>query len=277
MRRPAAVGGPGRRSAGRRPLATTVALLAVVSAAACGAPGAPTTQGAPGALARIRQSVARTEATGTAHLVVASATSSSAGPGSDQHITSVGDIRFAGPDLSLTTTIRSVPSPAGSGPVPTHASTPASTTLSVHIGRHLYLGSPPPGSTWTETTTRAPYPYLGAVTTQVLEHTDGPVTVVGHRSVDGSTTTEYLVPVPASVQTIRETDAHNRPFDGHVRFAPFALSVWLDRAGRIVGTSGVVVASTSQRAGTVRDVTTTTLSAFGEPVHILAPTGIVHN
>ncbi|HEX7443564.1 MAG TPA: hypothetical protein VF320_06740 [Acidimicrobiales bacterium] len=273
MRRPAAVGGPDRRSAGRLPLLTGIALLTVVGAAACGAPGAPTTQGPPGALARIRQSVARTEAAGTAHLVLDSDTSSSTGPGPAQHITAVGDIRFAGPDLSLTTTIRSVPSPAGSSPVPTRAST----TLSVHIGRHLYLGSPPPGSTWTETTTHAPYPYLGAVTTQVLEHTDGPVTVVGHRLVDGSTTTEYLVPVPASVQTIRESDAHNRPFDGHVRSAPFALSVWLDRAGRIVRTSGVVVASTSQRPGTVRDVATTTLSAFGEPVHIVAPTGIVHN
>jgi len=220
----------------------------------------------------MRQSVARTEAAGTAHFVADSDTSSSTGREPAQRITAVGDIRFAGPDLSLTTTIRSVPPPSGSST----ASATASTTLAIYLGRHLYLGFPPPRSTWTETTVPTPYPYLGAVTTQVLQHTNGPVTVVGHRQVDGRATTEYHVPVPASVQTNHESDAHNRPFDGHISFAPFVLFVWLDSAGRIVRTSATVVASTSQRPGTVREVATTTLSAFGEPVHVVAPTGVVH-
>ncbi len=243
--------------------------MPILLVAACGGPGSSAPTSVPLALARIRQAVARTEAAGTAHLVETSDTRSALGATSAQPITEValtvvGDIRFAGPDLSLTTTSRSVL------PAQTSNTVGTSSSLTIYVGRHLYLGIPP-GPQWAEAPYRTPYAYLGAVTTRTLETARGPVTDVGSREVDGQPATGYLVPVPSSVGTVPLTDSHNQPYTERFTFAPFTLSVWLDGTGRIVRTSGTVVVTSSKDAGTVREETTTILSAFGEPVHIVAP------
>jgi hypothetical protein len=271
VRRPAAVGA-GRHRRSSRSCTRSVgiaALLLVAPLAACSASETATPPGSPDALARIHRSVARTEAAGTAHLDSSSDLTAATSKEPERRITSVGDIRFAGPDLSITTTIQSLPSSIGART--------STTSQAIYLGRHVFFGSPPPDSTWTETTPHAPYPFVGAVTTQLLEHTEGPVTVVGHGQVDGKAATEYHVPVPASTQAIHESDSHNRPFTGHVHFAHFVAAVWLDGNGRIVRTSATVVATSSQNRGAVRQSSTTTLSAFGEPVHIVAPSVVVHN
>jgi hypothetical protein len=244
-------------------------LLSAVGLTACGASGSPSAHGSAAALTRIRQSVARTEAAGTAHLAGGSSVSSTGHRGPTQQILVEGDIRFAGPDLSVTTTIRNTPSSS--------VVRRTSTGQSIYLGRHVYLGWSGPPATWTEVPFHAPYAYLGVVPTRTLETTTGPVTVGGSQIVDGATATEYSVPVPASVQAIRESDARNRPYEAHVHYAPFTLTVWLDGAGRIVRTSGTVVSSMAGTPGTVHQSTTTTLSAFGEPVHIVAPAVVVHH
>ena len=120
--------------------------MPILLVAACGGPGSSAPTSVPLALARIRQAVARTEAAGTAHLVETSDTRSALGATSAQPITEValtvvGDIRFAGPDLSLTTTSRSVL------PAQTSNTVGTSSSLTIYVGRHLYLGIPP-GTQW---------------------------------------------------------------------------------------------------------------------------------
>jgi hypothetical protein len=141
----------------------------------------------------------------------------------------------------------------------------------VWIGAHLYQGTPP-GPVWTELPVRTPYAYLGAVPTHFLETAPGPVTDAGHREIDGRATTEYLVPVPSTERNVPLSDSSNHSYTARFTTAPFTLAVWLDGAGRIVRTSGSVVITSPRPTGTVRQTTTVTLSAFGEPVHIVAPT-----
>ena len=82
--------------------------------------------------------------------------------------------------------------------------------------------------------------------------------------------------MPRSVHDVPLTDSSNHPYTARFVTAPFTLAVWLDGGGRIVRTSGTVVVSTSGQRGTVHQSTTTTLSAFGEPVHIVAPSVVIH-
>ena len=272
MRRPAAVGSYCGRASRSRTRTSIVALVFVASLAACSISGTSAAPGSPATLARIHQSVARTEAAGTAHLATSSEVTSATANEPAQLITSVGDIQFAGPDLSITNTIQSVPRSESSSTT----SSKATTSQGIYLGRHLFIGSQSPDPTWIETTLHAPYPYLGAVTTQLLEHTSGPVTVVGHGRIDGKAATEYHLPVPASDQSISESDSHNRTFTGHFHSAPFVATIWLNSDGRIVRTSATVVTTASQNRAIVRQSSTATLSAFGELVHIVAPAVVVH-
>ena len=77
--------------------------------------------------------------------------------------------------------------------------------------------------------------------------------------------------MPRSVQSVPLSDSHNHSYTARFTTAPFTLAVWLDGAGRIVRTSGTDVTTSSRPAGRAPGTTTVTLSAFGEPVHIVAP------
>ena len=257
--------------------------LSAAALAACSSSGTMAPPGSAAALARVRQAVARTEDAGTAHLVQYTVTRSTLGgtstqPVSEDSFAVVGDIRFAGPDLSLTITSRSaLPSSASSSssssstaPGTPSTTTSTSSSQSVYLGRHLYEGVPP-GPVWTDEGARAPYAYLGAVPTRYLETVQGPVTVAGHRQIGGRPTTEYLVPVPRSEHDVPLTDSSNHSYTARFTTAPFTLAAWLDDAGRIIRTSGSEVITSSRPAGTVRETATTTLSAFGGYVHIAAP------
>ena len=239
------------------------AVLLALVLAACGSPSASKASGSDAALLRIKNAVERTEAAGTAHLVTDSVTktASSQGSGSksqQSHLTTVGDIEFAGPDLALSTTTQS-------------GSTSPSGATAIYVGKHLYLNASPPGGPWVKEPYREPYPYLGAVQAEALTAATGPVTVVGTRDLDGRTTTEYSIPMPGSTTTEPLTNDNNQPYTEEIRIAPFVLSVLLDADGRIVRTQATLVATVSGTPHAAVEQTTTNLSDFGEAVHIAAP------
>lgn len=232
--------------------------------ASCGSSSATSGAVSSTALQRIHAAVGLTEAAGSAHLVTVAETSgpsspSSSAPGAADHITSVGDIKFDGPDLKLTNTVQS-----GS------TSTSQSTTA-VYIGKTIYMmvSSDPPK--WVQTPYHQRYAYLGAVQTTALTTTTGPVTVVGTGTVDGQPATSYSVPMPGSTKTVALTNSMNQPYQEQFRIAPFVLSVWLDHAGRIVRTQATQQTTLSQGSQIVIEHSTTTLSDFGEAVRISAP------
>ncbi len=203
------IGGPGS------------APLVVLLVAACRSTTASKSPGSEAALARIKSAVRLTEDAGTAHLAIDSDGQATFGRPSAakkqaDHLTVVGDIRFAGPDLSLTNKAQT-----GNVPAPTRS-------MSIYIGKDLYLSASLSPSRWVRGTNRQPYAYLGAVTTKALTTTKGPVTVVGVRSVDGQPATEYLVPIPGAVQTLALTNSNNQPYNEQITMAPFIASVWLD-------------------------------------------------
>jgi hypothetical protein len=242
-----------------------VAVLVVVAVFLVGC-GSATASDRSDAVARgrITAAVGRTEASGSAHLVTVSDTSGTASAGSPTsgvatHLLSEGDIRFAGPDLALTTTVRS----GGAA-----ASPP---TTAVYVGRHLYLSAGPGPDAWVRATYRRPYPYLGAVQASALATTTGPVRTAGSGRVDGEPATRYLVQMPGSSDTIALTNSRNQPYDAQLHIAPFVLTVWLDRAGRIVRTQATQTVTYSRSTRVVVERSETTLSDFGEPVEISAP------
>lgn len=236
-------------------------LLLALLVAACGSSTASNSRGSDAALLRVQNAVQRTEAAGTAHLVTNSIDSGK-GSNSVTHLTIVGDIRFAGPDLSLTTTVQSP------------NSSPARPETQVCIGTNLYIGISSNPDSWVRGTCHQPYAYLGAVPTKALTTTQGPVTVVGVRQVDGERATEYLVPMPGSTQSVAATNSNNQPYKIRVSAKPFVLSLWLDAAGRIVQTQATVTTTSSRQGGSSVERTTTTLSDFGKVVHIVAPTHV---
>lgn len=235
--------------------------------AGCGSAASTNSSGSSSALRRINAAVGLTEATGSAHLVTSSDTSgpSSAGSSANDaaiHLTSVGDIRFAGPDLRLTTTAQS----GRSAP---------STSTAIYVGNYLYINESSDQHGWVRAPYRQTYPYLGAVQTTALTTTTGPVTAVGSDDVDGQPSTKYLVPMPGSMKTSSLTNSKNQPYDEHINTAPFVLSVWLDRAGRIVRTQATQKVTISPASRVAVETSTTTLSDFGETIQISAPTNLV--
>jgi hypothetical protein len=235
-----------------------VALLLALLLAACGSSNISNSASSDAALMRIRNAVQRTEAAGTAHLVTDSL-DSGVGSSSANHLTIVGDIRFAGPDLSLTSTVQ------------TQNSSASPPEMQVCIGTSLYLNASSNPGDWVRGTCHQPYAYLGVVPTKALMATEGPVTEVRVQEQDGERTTEYMVPIPASVQSVAATHSNNQPYKIRISVAPFVLSVWLDGAGRIVRTQGTLRATSSRKSGSSVQRTTTTLSDFGKVVHIVAP------
>ncbi len=239
-------------------------LMAATMLAACGSANTSKSPGSPAALARIRGAVLRTESAGSAHFVTTSDTSATFVQGSatktqSDHIAVVGDLRFPGPDVSLTSDVR------------TGVSSASPPVKQIDIGTTTYLNTSPSTSSWVRGTLHHPYPYLGAVETKVLETTEGPVSTAGTRAVGGQSTTEYLVAVPASTSKTELTNSKNQPYDVEIKTAPFVLSVWLDRAGRIVRTQATMTVTQSRSAGSAVQSITTTLSDFGEAVQIVAP------
>jgi len=124
---------------------------------------------------------------------------------------------------------------------------------------------------WVRTPYHQSYAYLGAVQTTALTTTTGPVTVVGTGEVEGQLATKYLVPIPGSSETVSLTNSKNQPYHEQFRIAPFVLSVWLDRADRIVRTQATQETTSSQASHVVVENSTTTFSDFGEGVQINAP------
>jgi hypothetical protein len=235
--------------------------------AGCGSAASTNSSGSSNALRRINAAVGLTEAAGSAHLVTISDTSgkSSAGSSANEvasHLTSVGDIRFAGPDLKLTTTAQS-------------GSSATSTGTAIYVGSYLYIAGSSDQHGWVRAPYHQTYPYLGAVQTTALTTTTGPVTAVGSEDVNGQPATKYLVPIPGSTKTIALTNSKNQPYNEHIDTAPFVLSVWLDRAGRIVRTQATQKVTISQASRFAVEKSTTTLSDFGEAIQISAPTNLV--
>jgi hypothetical protein len=248
---------------GKRGVVGITALVGLLLAS-CGSSSATNSSGSSTALQRIHAAVGLTEAAGSAHLVTVADTSGPSSPGSSaagaaDHITSVGDIKFDGPDLKLTNTVQS-----GS------TSTSQSTTA-IYIGNTIYMNVSSDPRNWVRTPYHQSYAYLGAVQTTALTTTTGPVTVVGTGKVDGQPATNYLVPIPGSTKTVALTNSMNQPYHEQFRIAPFILSAWLDRAGRIVRTQATQETSSSQGSQVVVEHSTTTLSDFGEVVQINAP------
>jgi len=239
------------------------AVLVGVLLAGCGSSSA-TDAGSSSALRSINSAVRRTEDAGSAHFVTVSEASGPSSTGSStartaSRITSVGDITFDGPDLRITSTVQS------------GATATSHSTTAISIGGNLYmsLASDPTG--WVRSPYHQAYPYLGAVQASALTTTTGPVTVAGAGVVDGQPATRYLVPIRGSTRTVALSNDENQPYHGRFRIAPFVLSVWLDRAGRIVRTQATQVTSSSVRSQVVVEQSTTTLSNFGEAVRISAP------
>ncbi len=249
----------------KKSVALGIGALAVL-VAGCGSSAAVHGSGSADALRRIHAAVGRTEAAGSAQLV--SITDSHGGSGGvasrstagqAYHLASIGHISFAGPDLVVT---RTVTSANGTSP----------TTSAIYLGNTLYLNSSSRPGGWVRTNVHQGYAYLGPVQTSALTTTTGPVTVAGSGVVGGQPATKYLVPIPASTQTVPLTSSKNQPYDDIIHIAPFVLSVWLDRAGRIVRTQATQVATSPQSPKGVVESSTTTLSDFGVPVQITAPT-----
>ena len=235
--------------------------------ASCGSSASTNSSGSSAALRRINAAVGLTEAAGSAHLVTLSDTSGLSPAGSSAsdaaiRLTSMGDIRFSGPDLKLTTTAQS-------------GSSPTSTSKAIYVGRYLYINGSSDQPGWVRAPYHQTYPYLGAVQTTALTTTTGQVTAVGSEDVNGQPATKYLVPIPGSTKTIALTNSKNQPYDEHLHTAPFVLSVWLDRAGRIVRTEATQKVTISQASRVAVEKSTTTLSNFGEAIQISAPTNLV--
>jgi hypothetical protein len=244
-----------------------ISALAGLLLAGCGSAASTTSPGSSNALRRINAAVGLTEAAGTAHLVTISDTTGRSPAGSSanvaaSHLTSVGAIRFAGPDLTLTTTAQT-------------GRSAISTTRSIYVGSYLYINVSSDLHGWVRAPYHQTYPYLGAVQTTALTTTTGPVTVVGSENVNGQSATQYLVPIPGSTKTIPLTNSKNQPYNEHLNTAPFVLSVWLDRAGRIVRTQATQKVTISQAPRIAVETSTTTLSDFGEVIQISAPTNLV--
>ena len=264
---------PGSRTVTRTVLVMRKRSVMAISAlvglllAGCGSAPSTTNSGSSAALRRINAAVGLTEAAGSAHLVTISDTSGLSSAGSSANdaaiqLASVGDIRFAGPDLKLTTTAQS-------------GSSAPSTSTAIYVGNYLYLTGTSDQHGWVRAPYHQTYPYLGAVQTTVLTTSTGPVTAVGSEDVNGQPATKYRVPIPSSTKTIALTNSKNQPYQEHINTAPFILSVWLDRAGRIVHTQATQKVTISQKSRVAVGKSTTTLSDFGEAIQISAPTNVV--
>jgi hypothetical protein len=229
-------------------------LLALAGIAAAPSVGAAGPQSALLPLSRIHRSVGLTEAAGSAHFSeITQFLEGSFPPSADW---SVGDLTFPGPDVTMTVWGESGGVQVGPP------------TAEIIVGDEFYVNpSFPPSGTWISGPAPEPYPFLGPVNSDDLEHVRGPVRTIGPETVDGGTTTEYAVHLPGRHKTIR-LDKHTL----HMTARPFELELWLDPSGRIVQTAAHEVL---QEGGlTIQDWDAETLSDFGEPVTITPPPSV---
>ncbi|MGD0313498.1 MAG: hypothetical protein ABSC90_13675 [Acidimicrobiales bacterium] len=119
---------------------------------------------------------------------------------------------------------------------------------------------------WARGWTSQPYSYLGMVQPRILSTVEGPVNVVRSSVVNGQRATEYSVPMPAMRESLGTIGT--KPLSVGVK--PFRFNVWLNQKGRIVLTESKQVVTSGSLTFTA--ATVVTLSKFGEPVHIVAPT-----
>lgn len=232
-----------------------VALAVAVLLTGCGSAATSTVVGGASApLTRIRASVPRTEAAATAQTASTAVLASPEGS-----VSSTGDLRFAGPDVSLVNAV-------------SVRSGPPIRSAQILIGKTLYVryltptGSPP---AWSQGTAPQVYSYLGIVQPTALTGFRGQVRVVGDTVVGGTPVTEYALSLPAAVEVLGAAGSSTKA----IRTRPFGLDLWLNRAGQIVRTRATQVAVGPGR--TVTSTTTVTLSRFGEPVSIDPPTDVV--
>jgi hypothetical protein len=148
-----------------------------------------------------------------------------------QHIVTQGDISFAGPDVSVSSSARAGQSSSGT------------TVQTIYVGKQVYVHTD--GSSWQQIAYNQPFEYLGSVNPTSLSDATGPVTRLGATTIGGTSEVVNVAKAP--------------------------LSVWLDSKGRIVRTRLTQYASVVGKSVTSVSVTTTTLSKFGKPVSITAP------
>jgi hypothetical protein len=170
-----------------------------------------------------------------------------------QHIVTQGDISFAGPDVSVSSSARAGQSSSGT------------TVQTIYVGKQVYVHTD--GSSWQQIAYNQPFEYLGSVNPTSLSDATGPVTRLGATTIGGVAVTGYQLTVPASSQHVSLSGGTSEV----VNVAKAPLSVWLDSKGRIVRTRLTQYASVVGKSVTSVSVTTTTLSKFGKPVSITAP------
>lgn len=252
-----------------------VALLALILTS-CGSSSATRTSESSPAVERINAAVARTEAPGTAHVVMVTDVTQQSHtrlktPGAStrftDHLVSTGDIKFVGPNLKLTTTDDS------DGFVGEPGTT--STATEIYIGNRLYTGASQPPTVWSRSSSHHAYPFLNIFQMDALPTVAGPITVVGTSEVNERSATKYLVPMPGGTNTERAANQGSRSSSEIIRTSPFVLSVWLDRSGRVVKTQATVRYSISPGSTVSVQTSTTTLSDFGEGVQITAPPHLI--
>ena len=93
------------------------------------------------------------------------------------HLTSVGDIRFAGPDLRVTTTAQS-------------GSSAPSTSTAISVGTYRYLTGTSDQHGWVRSPDHRTDPYLEAPQTTALTTIAGAVAGVGSEDVTGQVATK---------------------------------------------------------------------------------------
>lgn len=138
----------------QRRVGSWLALLFGLLLAACGLSNGSSSPNAAVALSRVRAALQRTEAAGTAHLVTIANTRTSFGQSSaSEHVESdgkiVGDIRFAGPDVSTTSTNQL----GGSSSI--------YRGKEIYIGSKVYLQQDGSGDEWDLTPHRQAFTLLG--------------------------------------------------------------------------------------------------------------------
>ncbi len=239
-------------------LVTVGASIAVMGALVTTATGGATVVPA---LVRIRMAPGLTDAAGTAHFVSDVRLWVVTGTRHGSFVDSVGDVVFAGPDVSLVNRVTST------------STADAPVSAQIAIGRTYYIRyidpSAPASGAWSRGTTRQPYDYLGVVGPARLATYRGPVRTLGMTTVQGRPVTEYALPIPGSMNTVPLPGGRTH----HIVVRPFTEDVWLDRSGRIVRTAAVTVEADDGR--TVAGRTMVTLSRFGESIHIMAPRPVI--
>jgi len=222
--------------------------VAGLALSACG-----TSAGGTSASARaLHAAVSITERQGTAHFASMNRIRSRPGNQGTITVSTVGDVRFQGPAATYTTTVTS----------PGHPVTPVP---GVVLGRDLYLGLGGANEPmWHHTHLTSDYAVFGIATVHQLLAADASVTEVGRTTLGDDPATEFIVHDPGGPIG----QAYITPA---ATVEPFELQVWVSRQGCIVQVAAVQMVVRNSPHFEATSSTTVTLSGFGEPVTIVAP------